>query len=172
MGALALTLDTLAGLVTRSPDDTVAMGAAFAGMCRAGDVIGLAGTLGAGKTCFVRGLAAGLGVSDLRQVISPTFVLLRHYVGRMVLNHFDAYRLRDAAAMEALGCHEVFDEEAVSVVEWADNVETCLPARTVWVRIAVTGASTRAFSLATRDPSCRDRFSAASAELLPWVEHP
>ena len=93
------------------------MARAFAALCRPGDVIGLTGTLGAGKTCFVKGLAAGLGVEDARRVTSPTFVLMRSYSARLTLHHFDAYRLRGAGEMDALGCAETFESGGLSVIE-------------------------------------------------------
>jgi len=103
-------------LATRSPEETQAMAAAFAKLCRPNDVIGLQGTLGAGKTCFVKGLAAGLGVDGPDKVTSATFVLLRRYSGRLTLYHFDAYRLQGAAELEQIGCGETFESGGVSVI--------------------------------------------------------
>ena len=84
----------------------------------AGDVVLLEGALGAGKTVLVKGLAAGLGVDD--EVVSPTFVLVRQYVGRLPLVHADLYRLDDRAEIEALGLLEL-SAEGVLALEWADR---------------------------------------------------
>jgi len=134
-------------LTTESPEATMELGARFAALCRAGDVVGLQGTLGAGKTCFVKGMARGLGVGDERAVTSPSFVLLHEYRGRLTLYHFDAYRLADASQMEEIGCQEVFDSGGVSVVEWADHVQGCLPPEHFMLTIRLLGPSRREFSL-------------------------
>lgn len=99
------------------------LGEAFAGLLRGGELLALDGPLGAGKTQFVQGLARGLGVPPDCPVVSPTFVLVREYAGRLRLYHLDAYRLRDADELEALGWQEMRDERgAVVVIEWADRV--------------------------------------------------
>jgi len=91
-------------LATDSPEQTKQAAACLAPLLRPNDVIGLCGVLGAGKTCFVKGLARGLGMADERQVSSASFVLMKVYEGRLTLHHFDAYRLRNAQDMEAIGC--------------------------------------------------------------------
>ena len=149
-------------LVTNSPDETLAMAEALGGVLRAGDVLALVGTLGAGKTCLVRGLARGLGVGGDRPVISPTFVLLRSYPGRLTLNHYDAYRLDGPADMEEIGCWEVFESGGVTAIEWADHVAECLPADHVTLRITVAGPTRREFELAADG---RDELARA---LAPW----
>ena len=125
----------------------MALGALFAGLCRPNDVIGLQGTLGAGKTCFVKGMARGLGVKDEGAVTSPSFVLLHEYRGRLALYHLDAYRLEDARQMDEIGCQEIFDSGGVSVVEWADHVLGCLPPEHFMLAIRLAGTSKREFSL-------------------------
>lgn len=108
-------------------EETRAAGRALAAAFDPGDVIGLVGPLGAGKTQFVKGLAAGLGVADERGVNSPTFVLVQEYHGRLTLYHIDAYRLARAAELAALGFDELCEAGGVVVVEWADRVESLLP---------------------------------------------
>ena len=99
---------------------------------RAGDVVGLTGPLGAGKTTFVRALVGALG-GDPADVVSPTFVLVQHYRGRLAVAHVDAYRLADAAALRALGHEEIYPDGSVSVIEWADRVRAALPPGAVWI---------------------------------------
>jgi tRNA threonylcarbamoyladenosine biosynthesis protein TsaE len=157
-------------LLTQSADETEAMAAALAPLCRANDVIGLRGTLGAGKTCFVRGLARGLGVPDGTHVISPTFVLLRQYPGRLRVNHYDAYRLEGAADMEAIGSDETFTDGGLTVVEWADHVAECLPPAHFMVSIEVAGPSERRFLLAAVGAEPAGRMDAVRQALASWRE--
>jgi len=155
-------------LATRSPEGTRAMAAAFAELCQPNDVIGLRGELGAGKTCFVKGLAAGLGVTDERRVISPSFVLLRRHAGRLTLYHFDAYRLRTAVEMEEIGCSEVFESGGVSVVEWADHVAACLPPDNFMLTVTVTGPTDRRFLLTASGGKAKARLNGFGRALAQW----
>lgn len=155
-------------LATSSPDRTQAMAAAFARLCRPNDVIGLEGTLGAGKTCFVKGLAVGLEVEDQAKVISPTFVLLRRHSGRLTLYHFDAYRLRDGAEMERIGCAETFESGGVSAVEWADHVAQCLPPEHFVLAIMVAGMTERHFRLTGHGPGPEARLDGFRQALSEW----
>lgn len=100
-------------------------------------VIGLSGPLGAGKTTFVHGLAAALGITG--PVPSPTFVLVREYEGRWPLAHVDAYRLETAEDAYAIGLDELLGGPGVTVVEWAERVAELMPAETVWVTLAIDG---------------------------------
>jgi len=144
-------------VTTRAPEETKRVAARFGRLCRANDVVGLQGTLGAGKTCFVKGMARGLGIDDEREVVSPSFVLLRRYVGRLTLYHFDAYRLRDGREMEAIGCEEIFQSGGVSVVEWADHVSCCLPDEHFMIRILVSGENERQLQLDAAGAGPRSR---------------
>lgn len=115
-----------AGL-TLATDDAAAtrtVGAAVAAHLRPGDVVSLAGELGAGKTCLVQGVAAALGVQS--RVTSPTFVLVKAYEGRLRLVHADVYRLNHLQDVLDLG-DEVFAPDAATFVEWGDAVATVLP---------------------------------------------
>jgi tRNA threonylcarbamoyladenosine biosynthesis protein TsaE len=112
-------------LRTRSPSQTREVARAVAGALRAGDVIGLTGELGAGKTVFVQGAASALGVQD--RVTSPTFVLRREYRGRLPVVHLDVYRLDTLSDVLDLGFEEVLDGRAVTFIEWADAMSPLLP---------------------------------------------
>lgn len=119
-----------------TPADTLAAGRALAaGLC-AGDVLGLVGGLGAGKTQFVKGLAVGLGL-DPDAVTSPTFTLLHEHrspAARLPLFHSDFYRLEQAAEVGTLGLEELWDEGAgIVAVEWADRFPALLPPGTRWL---------------------------------------
>ena len=106
-----------------SPEETEMFAAKLAGYLEAGDLLTLEGGLGAGKTTFTKGLAKGLGIK--RMVNSPTFTILKQYSGNLNLNHLDVYRLENSD--EDIGFDELFADEAVSVVEWAQFIEEFLP---------------------------------------------
>ena len=110
-----------------SADETTtkAIGAALAGLLGPGDVVGLAGDLGAGKTRLVQGAAEGLGVEG--PVLPPTFMLVREYDGDPPVHHVDAYRLSGPLELEDLGLEDVLSPDAVVFVEWADRVAAALP---------------------------------------------
>jgi tRNA threonylcarbamoyladenosine biosynthesis protein TsaE len=118
---------------TKSVDDTRALAAELASLARPGDLILLAGELGAGKTAFVQGFARGLGV--IEPVISPAFVLVRSYQGRLPLSHVDVYRLDELQELVDLGITELLDEGGVTVIEWGDVVTPGLPADFLEVRL-------------------------------------
>ncbi|MCD7132398.1 tRNA (adenosine(37)-N6)-threonylcarbamoyltransferase complex ATPase subunit type 1 TsaE [Limosilactobacillus balticus] len=113
-------------LTLTNRDATIALGKNIGQQLVAGDVLVLDGDLGAGKTTFTKGLAAGLAIPDI--IKSPTFTIIHEYQdGRLPLYHMDAYRLENGGA-EDLGLEEYFDGDGVSVVEWAEFVEDELPA--------------------------------------------
>jgi tRNA threonylcarbamoyladenosine biosynthesis protein TsaE len=130
---------------THSLEKTLELGRRLGALLFPGAVLGLEGTLGAGKTNLVRGIAEGLGV-DARLVSSPTFVLIQEYEGRLPLYHFDAYRLKTVAEFLDLGVEEYFAGQGVCVVEWADKVASVFPPEHLWVRLDVIGDSARRFT--------------------------
>ncbi len=107
--------------------DTDRLGRALAAKVRPGVVIGLIGTLGAGKTRLSRAVAEALGV-DPSAIASPTFVLIHEYEGSMPVYHFDTYRLNSPEAFEALGASEYWARaDGLCLIEWADRVADQLP---------------------------------------------
>jgi tRNA threonylcarbamoyladenosine biosynthesis protein TsaE len=121
---------------TSGVEQTRALGAAVASLTRAGDLILLAGDMGAGKTAFTQGFARGLGVTD--RVVSPTFTLARQYDGTTLrLNHLDVYRLDHLQEAIDLGLSELIDDDSgVTVIEWGDVVIPTLPADFLEIRFA------------------------------------
>lgn len=109
---------------TATADATRRLGASLAPLLRAGDVVALTGELGAGKTCLVQGLAAGLDVAS--PVTSPTFMLQRSYAGRLPLVHLDVYRLERVQDVLDLG-DEALAPDVVTVIEWGDTIVQLLP---------------------------------------------
>ncbi|MBM4129485.1 tRNA (adenosine(37)-N6)-threonylcarbamoyltransferase complex ATPase subunit type 1 TsaE [bacterium] len=109
-----------AGATAAEPADTAALGAGAAALLRGGEVLLLHGGLGAGKTCFVQGLCAALGVTV--EVVSPTFTLVNTYDGRLRVHHLDFYRLDAGADLDDIGLPDLLDEvaegAAVLAAEW------------------------------------------------------
>lgn len=119
---------------SRSPEDTLRLGRELAQKAQPGDVIALAGDLGAGKTVFTKGFAEGLGIEE--PVNSPTFTILQIYEeGRIPLYHFDVYRIEDAEEMMEVGLDEYLEGNGVCLIEWAGRIADLLPVRTIIVRI-------------------------------------
>jgi len=118
----------LHSVITRSEDETVALGGRLGSLLQAGDFIALTGELGSGKTSFVRGVAAGLAVDPATRITSPTYSLLHIYTGRLPLYHFDLYRLAGDAEVAELGFAELFYGDGVCLVEWADRLQEEKPA--------------------------------------------
>ena len=111
--------------LTNSPIETEAIGAALGKILPAGTVLAYRGDLGAGKTAFTRGLARGLGCTDM--VTSPTYTIVNEYVsGRIPLFHFDMYRLASADDLWDIGWEDYLERGGVCAVEWSENVEEAL----------------------------------------------
>lgn len=106
---------------TNSSAETMKIAQRLAAILEPGDWIGLTGDLGAGKTCFSKGLAKGLGVGDEVPVTSPTFTILQTYHGRLCLNHLDLYRLEDYSELVDIGYEELLGQDCVFLVEWCDK---------------------------------------------------
>jgi tRNA threonylcarbamoyladenosine biosynthesis protein TsaE len=129
--------------------DTARLGAALADHLPKGSVVALVGTLGAGKTRLVQAVAEHCGI-DRRHVVSPTFVLIHEYPGDRMLYHIDAYRLKDEDEFLELGPEEYFESDGITLIEWADRVEDCLPRERLEIHIEVTGTESRKFRLTAR----------------------
>lgn len=150
------------------------LGVAFGRVAQAGWVFALEGDLGAGKTCFVSGLAEGLGIDEV--ISSPTFTLMQAYEGRLPLLHFDAWMEgRERAFLQDGGAEELHGGGAVCAIEWAGKVEALLPQPVLWVRLGHRTLEERTvqLGLAGQDPEMR-RFLAelpleAGLRALPEV---
>jgi tRNA threonylcarbamoyladenosine biosynthesis protein TsaE len=120
------------------PDEsaTVLLGKALAAALPEGGVLALLGTLGAGKTRLTQAIGAALGVPD-GEVVSPTFVLIQEYEGKIPVFHFDAYRLKSDDEFLALGADEYFARPGLTIIEWADRVERCLPQEYLEVELRI-----------------------------------
>lgn len=126
-------------VITRGPADTEALAGRIGDLLEGGDVVLLAGDLGAGKTVFARGLGVSLGVVE--RVVSPTFTLAREYGGRLRMVHADVYRLDRVHELLDLGLDDLAGDDAVTVVEWGDVVSGELPADRLEVALELVPGS-------------------------------
>jgi len=114
--------------ISSSPEETIELGRKIGSQLKGGEVIGLCGPLGSGKTHLIKGIATGAGAEDRRQVNSPTFVIVNEYRGRLDIFHIDAYRLNSIAEFEMLGFDDFCHPQSVVLIEWAEKVESALRA--------------------------------------------
>lgn len=126
-------------IITKSPEETAAIGEKIGRLVSNGTVICLYGDLGAGKTLFVQNLAKGLEIDE--DVTSPTFNIMNVYEGRLPLYHFDLYRLEQEYELEDIGFYDYVDDpDGIVVIEWADKFADCLPDDFVLLTIERTEA--------------------------------
>jgi tRNA threonylcarbamoyladenosine biosynthesis protein TsaE len=153
---------------TDAAAETKLLAAALAELTRAGDVVLLAGDLGAGKTAFAQGFGAALGVRE--PITSPTYTLVSQYSGRLELNHLDVYRLDQAEEVLDLGLAEMLDEGGVTLVEWGDTIIPVLPADFLEVRLRLgEGDDDRVIEIQPVGPRWSGRLRAMSTALAPWI---
>lgn len=137
-----------------------------------GDLVVLAGDLGAGKTCFTQGLGRGLGIDD--RITSPTFTLANRYIGRLELNHLDVYRLDDIGETLDLDLPELL-EVGVTVIEWGEEIDSALPVDHLVVRLLHGGGvdggadDDRMIQLEAGGPEWDARLRTIEPALVPWL---
>ena len=140
-------------IVSNSPAETIEIGSKLARQLKDGDFVALIGILGAGKTCFTKGIAKGLGVSKKHPITSPSFVLGNFYKGKKLsLFHFDAYRLNKPEELFRLGLDDLLSGKTVTVLEWADKLLPLIPRnqhpkRIIKVRFKITGQTKRLLTI-------------------------
>jgi len=160
-------------LESDAPDATEALGEALGSLLEAGDVVAIDGELGSGKTCLVRGLARGLGVTE--GVASPSFTLMHTYEGRLSIHHLDAWMQERGEAFLADGGVEWLCSDGVALIEWAERVAAWLPAPRVHLALEHRGPERRGIRLellegAPEDPrGVRLRAALAALELPAGV---
>jgi len=109
-------------IISRSAAQTRALGKKLGRLVRGGEIVGLTGDLGSGKTCFVRGVAEGAGVGKEAWIRSPTFTLINEYDGRVPVYHVDLYRIGGAQELEELNLREYLYGDGVSLIEWFERM--------------------------------------------------
>jgi len=141
-------------LLPPDPAATERLGEWIGSRLRAGDVLGLVGDLGAGKTTLVRGLARGLRLEDPDAVASPTYLLVVEHPGPVPLVHADAYLPQKLEGFLADGGLDyLHDRAAVVAIEWGDRMRNMLPDNTLWLTIGVDGGGGRRVGIDTARPS-------------------
>lgn len=147
---------------TASPAETRELGRRLGLLAGPGLTVLLAGDLGAGKTCFAQGVAAGLGAPGDAPVTSPTYTLLNLYAGRLPLYHFDLYRLARVDDLEELGYDDAAERDGVVLIEWAERLASPLPA-SLRVSLVRVDATSRELCFEAGDDAGRELLAALSA---------
>jgi tRNA threonylcarbamoyladenosine biosynthesis protein TsaE len=124
-----------------SPRETKAWGRRLAALLEGGELIAFIGDLGAGKTCFIKGLARGLSLPE-EQILSPTFTIIQEHRGRLPLYHIDLYRL-ETVGIDDLGLREYLFSEAVAAVEWFERLNEAQEMSRLSISIGYAGANRR-----------------------------
>jgi tRNA threonylcarbamoyladenosine biosynthesis protein TsaE len=128
---------------TASEDETIDAGERLAHLLPRRSVVLLIGNLGAGKTTLAKGIARGLGAADPAEVSSPTFTLIHEYGDPPRVYHIDLYRLDAPEQVATLGLEELFERDAIVLVEWGEKFLTLMPEHRIEVRLNVTGPESR-----------------------------
>lgn len=132
---------------TRSASETIRLGKTFGGRLHAGDIVALIGELGAGKTQFIKGLAAGAGVGKPNYVSSPSFTLINEYPGKVPFYHIDLFRLHSQKEAEGLGLEDYFNGGGITAIEWADKIPSLLPREMLSIHMLYTGMNARSIEV-------------------------
>ena len=122
---------------------TESLGTVLGKIAEPGDIITLAGTLGAGKTALTQFIGRGLGIDPRIYITSPTFSLLHEYQGRIPLYHMDLYRLGSEEEIESLGFPEYFYGHGLTVIEWPERLGSLMPAERLHVELVISGENSR-----------------------------
>jgi len=130
--------------LSSSVNQTLKLGKKIAGHLSGGEIILLSGSLGAGKTVLAKGIAQGLGINK-NDVLSPTFVLLRVYQGKHLLQHFDFYRIKTPQDIFALGYQDYLYSEAVTLIEWPERLKFLLPKEFLKIKLSTKARNQRHF---------------------------
>ncbi len=134
---------------SRSPHETKSWGRRLASQLEGGELLGLIGDLGAGKTCFIKGLARGLSLRE-EDILSPTFTMIQEHHGRFPLYHIDLYRLEEAT-LDDLGLREYLFSEGVAAVEWFERLRGGAKMEYLSVRLSYAGANLRRIEFSAAD---------------------
>ena len=133
--------------ISRSEDETIAIGQEIARELPSKAAVLLIGNLGAGKTTLTKGIVMGLGAALADDVSSPTFTLIHEYSARVI--HIDLYRLDTPEEVATLGLEEIFDRDGVVLIEWGERFPDLMPAERIEVRLLATDEDSRRIHLTT-----------------------
>ena len=133
---------------TESEEETIALGESLAAELPPKAVVLLIGNLGAGKTTIAKGIVKGLGAAQPAEVSSPTFTLIHEY--SPAVYHIDLYRLDTPAQVATLGLEEIFDRQAVVLIEWGEKFPELMPADRIEIQLRATGENLREIKVVDR----------------------
>ncbi len=128
---------------TRSDEETRDVGRRLARLLPGNATVLLIGNLGAGKTTLAKGIVAGRGAGQPEEVVSPTFTLIHEYGNPVSIYHIDLYRLEAAEEVRRLGLEDLFDSNALVLIEWGERFPELLPDKLIEIRIRQTGEDSR-----------------------------
>jgi tRNA threonylcarbamoyladenosine biosynthesis protein TsaE len=157
---------TRSKLISGSPEQTQQLGIRLGQMSQAGDVFLLTGNLGSGKTCLTQGIAWGLGVKEY--ALSPSFVLIREYAGRLPLYHIDFYRLDSIEEIADLGLDEYLYGRGVCVVEWADKGMVLMPKEHLLISLSYLSETERYISFEPKGHRYLKLLKSLATEIKAW----
>lgn len=151
--------------ITKSQEQTVALGKKLGRLLTAGDLVCLFGELGTGKTCLTKGLVQGMGVEKV-VVTSPSFIIVNQYRGRFPVYHIDLYRLESVADVEEIGFRDYLSGEGVAVVEWASRIEGQLPEERLDIVLSHVSTTVREIKVLLRGRRYTARVQELSTAIL------
>ncbi len=132
--------------ISNSPDETRAIGLRLGRLLKAGDVVGLYGELGAGKTTMVKGIASAIGI-DEREIVSASFTIISEHDAIPPFTHVDLYRIENDGELNELGLLEQIGGDNISVIEWAEKAGTALPDEIIKVTLEAVSENTREITI-------------------------
>ena len=132
-------------VVCKTAQDMEDLGRSIGEKCKAGSVISLRGSLGAGKTVFAKGVARSLGIEEA--IVSPTFTLVQEYDGRLPMYHMDLYRITSEDDFQMIGGEDMLYSDGVCLIEWSEVIDDLLPKNTLFVTIIVNDDQSRSVTL-------------------------
>jgi tRNA threonylcarbamoyladenosine biosynthesis protein TsaE len=128
---------------TSSAEETLQLGKEIGQTLEPRSTVAFFGEFGAGKTTFIKGLAAGAAHLSPHQINSPTFTYLNIYTGAQTIYHFDLYRLKDSQSFYQLGFEEYFEAEGICLIEWSERISSALPNKRIEISIEHMGEDKR-----------------------------
>jgi len=149
---------------TSSASETARIGKTIGNRLLPGDVVALVGELGAGKTQFIKGLAAGVGIGNSTYISSPSFTLIHEYPGETPFYHIDLFRLGREKEAEELGLEGYFQGSGVTAIEWADKIPSLLPEEMLFISIAYIDKNIRSVEITGKGKHYEDLVK----ELSEW----
>jgi len=129
--------------ITKSPEETQTLGEEIGRKLSCGDIVAITGELGAGKTCLVQGIGWGIGVDPKVYMTSPSFTIIKEYSGRIPVYHIDLFRLESIEEAYELPIEDYFFGRCVTIIEWADKIESLLPPKHIRIDIEIVSENER-----------------------------